>query len=34
VYIIGGSYSWLRQTASIFGRITAFAICVQFQVNK
>ena len=34
VPITGGSYPEALQTASIFGLITAFAICLQFQVSR
>ena len=34
VQIIGGSYPKALQIASILGRMTAFAMCLQFQVSK
>ncbi len=34
VQITGGSYPEALQIASIFGLITAFAMCLQFQVSR
>jgi hypothetical protein len=34
VQMMGGSNPFVRQMASIFGRIEALAMCVQFQVSK
>jgi hypothetical protein len=34
VQIMGALSPWLMQTASMIGRIVAFARCLQFHVNK